>query len=129
MSNASVTLACTSSVPGSTGVGTSAAALRIAMPTIIGRTIGSVFNPVVGGPDRVVNIESSVKTRYDGLLVSVEKRFSKGYQFRASYTLSSAFNYANDDQIPFAAGPVDSNNLQLEYGPAPNDQRHRFTLS
>jgi Carboxypeptidase regulatory-like domain len=96
---------------------------------IIGRTIGSVFNPVVGGPDRVVNLESSVKTKYDGLLVSLEKRFSSHYQFRASYTLSRAFNYANDDQIPFAAGPIDSNNLQLEYGPTPNDQRHRFTFS
>lgn len=96
---------------------------------IIGRTIGTVFNTVVGGPDRVVNVESSVKTKYDGLLVSVEKRFSHRHQFRASYTLSKAFNYANDDQIPFASGPVNSDNLQLEYGPTPNDQRHRFALS
>src|SRR5262249_3817379 len=87
------------------------------------------FNPVVGGPDNVVNLESSVKTKYDGLLVSVEKRFSHHYQFRASYTMSHAFNYANDDQIPFAAGPINPNNLQLEYGPTPNDQRHRFTFS
>ena len=96
---------------------------------IIGRTVGSVFNPVVGGPDLVKNIESSVKTKYDGLLLSVERRFSGRYQFRASYTLSKAFNYANDDQIPFSNGPIDSNNLQLEYGPTPNDQRHRFTFS
>ncbi len=96
---------------------------------IIGRTIGVVNNPVVGGPDRVVNLESSVKTKYDGLLLSVEKRFSKGYQFRASYTLSKAFNYANDDQIPFSNGPVDPNNLRLEYGPPPNDRRHYFTFS
>ncbi|MGA9769610.1 MAG: TonB-dependent receptor [Blastocatellia bacterium] len=96
---------------------------------IIGRTIGTVFNPVVGGPDRVVNIESSVKTKYDGLLVSVEKRFSRRTQLRASYTLSKSFNYANDDQIPFASGPLDSNNLRLDYGPTPNDQRHRFALS
>jgi hypothetical protein len=96
---------------------------------IIGRTIGTVINPVVGGPDRVVNLESSVKTKYDGLLLSFEKRFSNHYQVRASYTLSKAFNYANDDQIPFAAGPLDSTNLRLEYGPTPNDQRHRFTLS
>ena len=96
---------------------------------IIGRTIGTVFNPVVGGPDSVVNLESSVKTKYDGLLVSLEKRFSNHYQLRASYTLSKTFNYANDDQIPFSAGPIDPNNLQLEYGPTPNDQRHRFTFS
>ncbi|HXM36570.1 MAG TPA: hypothetical protein VN920_15350, partial [Pyrinomonadaceae bacterium] len=96
---------------------------------IIGRTIGQVFNPVVGGPDLVKNLESSVRTKYDGLLLSVEKRFSNRTQFRASYTLSKSFNYANDDQIPFSNGPLNSNNLRLEYGPTPNDQRHRFTFS
>ena len=96
---------------------------------IIGRTIGQVFNPVVGGPDTVKNLESSVKTKYDGLLVSLEKRFANHYQFRTSYTLSKTFNYANDDQIPFSNGPINPNNLQLEYGPTPNDQRHRFTFS
>jgi hypothetical protein len=96
---------------------------------IIGRTIGVVNNPVVGGPDRVVNLESSVKTKYDGLLMSLEKRFSNRYQLRASYTLSKAFNYANDDQIPFSNGPVNPNNIQLEYGPTPNDRRHYFTFS
>jgi hypothetical protein len=96
---------------------------------IIGRTIGVVNNPVVGGPDRVVNLESSVKTKYDGLLLSLEKRFSNSYQFRASYSLSKAFNYANDDQIPFSNGPVNPNNMQLEYGPTPNDRRHYFTFS
>jgi outer membrane receptor protein involved in Fe transport len=96
---------------------------------IIGRTIGSVFNPVVGGPDLVKNLESSVKTKYDGLLVGFEKRLSHHSQFRASYTLSKAFNYANDDQIPFSNGPIDPNNLRREYGPTPNDQRHRFVFS
>ena len=96
---------------------------------IIGRTIGSVINPVVGGPDAVTNLESSVKTKYDGLLLSLEKRFSHRYQFRASYTLAKAFNYANDDQIPFSNGPTDTENLQRDYGPTPNDQRHRFTFS
>ncbi|HYH84287.1 MAG TPA: TonB-dependent receptor [Pyrinomonadaceae bacterium] len=96
---------------------------------IIGRAIGQVFNPVVGGPDVVKNLESSAKTKYDGLLLSVEKRYARGFQFRASYTLSKAFNYANDDQIPFSNGPIDPNNLQLEYGPTPNDQRHRFAFA
>jgi len=97
---------------------------------IIGRVIGTVpFNPVVGGPDIVKNLESSVRTNYDGLLLSLEKRFARWYQFRASYTLSRSQNYANDDQIPFSNGPIDSNDLRREYGPTPNDQRHRFTFS
>lgn len=97
---------------------------------IIGRVIGTVpFNPVVGGPEIVKNLESSVRTKYDGLLLSLEKRFAKRHQFRASYTLSRAANYANDDQIPFSNGPIDSNDLRREYGPTPNDQRHRFSFS
>jgi len=96
---------------------------------IIGRPVGTVFNPVVGGPDRVVSLESSAKTDYTALLVQAERRFSARVGFRASYTLSSAFNYANDDQIPFTSGPIDPSDLRREYGPTPNDQRHRFVLS
>jgi hypothetical protein len=97
---------------------------------IIGRIVGTVpFNPVVGGPELVKNLESSVRTNYDGLLLSLEKRFADRFQFRASYTFSSSKNYANDDQIPFSNGPIDSNDLRREYGPTPNDQRHRFSLS
>jgi hypothetical protein len=61
--------------------------------------------------------------------LSLEKRFASRYQFRAAYTLSKAFNYANDDQIPFSNGPLNPDNLQLEYGPTPNDQRHRFSFA
>ena len=55
---------------------------------IIGRTVGTVFNPVVGGPDRVVNLESSAETDYDALLVEFERRFTGRFGFRAAYTLS-----------------------------------------
>jgi hypothetical protein len=43
--------------------------------------------------------------------------------------LSKAFNYANDDQVPYEYAPIDPNDLQLEYGPPPNDQRHHLVLS
>ena len=78
---------------------------------IIGRTVGTVFNPVVGGPDRVVNLESSAKTHYDGLLVEFERRYSGRFGLRAGYTWSNASNYSNDDQIPFGNGPIDPNDL------------------
>jgi Carboxypeptidase regulatory-like domain len=96
---------------------------------LIGRTIGTVNNPIVGGPDRVVSLESSAKTNYDALLVETERRFARRFGVRASYTLSKAMNYANDDQIPFGNGPLDPNNLAREYGPAPSDQRHRLVVS
>ena len=41
-----------------------------------------VFNPVVGAPDRVVNLESSAETDYDALLVEFEPRFTGRFGFR-----------------------------------------------
>ena len=96
---------------------------------LIGRTVGEVFNPVVGGPDRVVNIESSARTKYDALLLSADRQFTGGHFFRVGYTLAKAFNYANDDQIPFLNGPIDPNDLRREFGPTPNDRRHRFVAT
>jgi len=95
---------------------------------IIGRPVGTVFNPVVGGPDVVKNLESSVNTHYDALLLTVEKRMGR-WDFRSAYTYSKSLNYANDDQIPFSNGPIDPNDLHREYGPTPNDQRHRLVFS
>jgi hypothetical protein len=96
---------------------------------LIGRTVGEVFNPVVGGPDRVVNIESSARTKYDALLVSADRQWRGGHGLRVGYTLAKALNYANDDQIPFLNGPIDPNDLARESGPPPNDRRHRLVVS
>jgi outer membrane receptor protein involved in Fe transport len=96
---------------------------------IIGRPVGSVYNPDTQGPDAVTDLESAVNTKYDALWVSVRQQFKKYGEFDAAYTLAKAFNYANDDQIPFEYAPIDPNDLQKEYGPTPNDQRHRLVLS
>ncbi len=96
---------------------------------IIGRPVGTVYNPDTQGPDNVTDLESAVNTKYDALWVSVRQRFAKYGEFDAAYTLAKAFNYANDDQIPFEYSPIDPTNLQDEYGPPPNDQRHRLVMS
>jgi outer membrane receptor protein involved in Fe transport len=95
---------------------------------IIGVPLGSVFNPASGGPETVTDLQSSVNTHYDALWATVDHRFTQHFQFRSVYTFSKALNYANYDQIPFGYPPVDPTNLHREYGPTPNDQRHRLVV-
>ena len=96
---------------------------------IIGVPLGSVFNPDSGGPETVTDLQSTVNTHYDALWLTVDHRFADHFQFHGAYTLSKSLDYANYDQIPFGYPPVDPTDLHREYGPAPNDQRHRLVLS
>jgi hypothetical protein len=95
---------------------------------IIGVPLGSVYNPDSGGPETVTDLQSTAKTHYDALWVTVDHRFAQRFQFHSAYTFSKASDYANYDQIPFGYAPVDPTDLHREYGPAPNDQRHRLVL-
>jgi hypothetical protein len=87
-----------------------------------------VFNPVSGGPETVTDLQSTVNTHYDALWVTLDHRFTQRFQFHSAYTFSKSSDYANYDQIPFGYPPVDPTDLHREYGPAPNDQRHRLVV-
>ena len=96
---------------------------------IIGRTIGEVFNPVVGGPDRVVNLESSVNTHYDALLVSAERRNATLGLPRLLHASARRSTTPTTTRSRSPTGRSIRTTCSLEYGPTPNDQRHRFTFA
>jgi len=91
---------------------------------IIGVPVGAVGTP----PETVTDLQSSAITHYDALWLTVDHRFAQRFQFHSAYTFSKSLDYANYDQVPFGYPPVDPTNLRREYGPAPNDQRHRLVL-
>jgi len=64
---------------------------------------------------------------YHGLTVNLRKRFSKKYEFLASYTWSHAIDDSTDLQSPLS--PQDSYNPSAERSNSTFDQRHRFVFS
>ena len=70
-------------------------------------------------------------SNYNSLQARLEKRFSHGLQFEASYTWSHALDDASDADLGSAAqGDFRlQTDPRLEYGNADFDARHRFVLS
>ena len=97
-----------------------------------------ITDPVTGISDSVTIIDSSAKSWYDGLLVSVARKPVRlgrvGYEYNVSYTLSKTFDYSNDDQLENGNRDEQVNlvegtsGLRREKGYALTDERHRLTF-
>ncbi len=97
-----------------------------------------ITDPLTGITDSVTELDSSAKSWYDGLLVSVGRRSGHlgrlPYTFNLSYTLSKTFDYSDDDQLENGNEDEQVNlvegtsGLRKEKGYALTDERHRLTL-
>jgi outer membrane receptor protein involved in Fe transport len=69
-------------------------------------------------------------SNYDGLLVSLQKRFSKGFEFDINYTFSTSKDN-NSSVVNTVAGGVicDVTNVDSCYGPSDFDVRHLFNAN
>jgi hypothetical protein len=59
------------------------------------------------------------RARYDGLLVNLERRWDKRYEFRIAYAVSRSLGMN---------GVIDANNWFASYGPTDWDRRHNLTF-
>ena len=68
---------------------------------------------------------------YKGVLLSIRKRFSKGFQLAASYAYGdSRDNQSNERSVSIDTNsPEDANNLNWDYGPSDFDIRHSVVIS
>ncbi len=76
--------------------------------------------------------ESAGVSRYDALTLQLTKRFSRGLQFSANYTLSKATDDAPEQNLGrIVQGLVvsDPNNRRFDKGYSLADQRHTFVMS
>lgn len=70
--------------------------------------------------------EMTGKGAYKGMDLSFEKRFSKGYSYRVSYTIGDAKDSAPEHLNASSGRPQNGRDLNSWYGPSDFDIRHRF---
>ena len=81
-------------------------------------------NPAFGP---ITNISYNVDSKYNALVIAVNRRFYKSFQIQSSYTYAHANDYGQSSQTFTAANNVlDPFNLAQEYGRSNFDIRHRF---
>ena len=78
------------------------------------------------GITTLTTVESSAKSRYNGVTVGLKRVLDPHFQFQLNYTLS--FDKSDDDneRDPFTFRYAKANNLAPEYNWSDRDQRHRF---
>ncbi len=81
--------------------------------------------PVAGGLRLIEQDQSSGRSQFDGLYLTVRKALSRRFAFDAAWTISRARN--NTDDINFR--PVDSRQPDAEYGPSLNDRLHVIAIN
>jgi outer membrane receptor protein involved in Fe transport len=82
------------------------------------------LNPTFGG----INYRAMLaRSEYHGLQLQVNKRYARGFSGQVSYTLGKSMDDGSDVQV--GGLPVDARALELEWGPADFDVRHRLAIN
>src|SRR3989449_4940276 len=78
------------------------------------------------GITTLTTVESSAKSRYNGVTIALKRVLDPHFQFQLNYTLS--FDKSDDDneRDPFTFRYAKANDLGPEYNWSDRDQRHRF---
>ncbi|MFL5607919.1 MAG: TonB-dependent receptor plug domain-containing protein, partial [Gemmatimonadaceae bacterium] len=75
----------------------------------------------------LTTVESSAKSRYQGVTVALRQTVDPTFQYEVNYTLSYDKSDDDNERDPFSFRYAKANNLAPEYGYSDRDQRHRFS--
>lgn len=73
--------------------------------------------------------ESSAHSHYDGLTLSLRRRFARRYQFEANYTLATNRDDDSNERNFSREPTLNPFDLKAEEGPSKQDVRHNLNLS
>ncbi len=103
------------------------------LPSVLGPTSDTqAFRPYPQFSNVSIQSPTIGESNYYAGLVRIEKRYSHGFNFGASYTFSKFLDNANDpgSVLGSSNGPFSNYyNRRADYGPSGNDVRHRLTLN
>lgn len=121
--------------PAPTKIGVAGTNTALTYQRFPGPTTTSSPTRPISGFDRIFLLASDADSRYHGLAVQLNKRFSHNFQFLAGYTLGKVLD-DRPEAINFNPGGPndalllsDSFNPDADRGPGVEDARHRFVLS
>ena len=89
-----------------------------------------LYSRAITGFQQLTQIQSSVTSNYNALVLQVNRRFTDGLQFQSSYTLAKSTD-TNQNSATFTQNnsPLDLFNRSLDNGPSNFDVRHKFVVS
>jgi len=95
---------------------------------VFGSPWSTGLNGTTNGVSTLTVVESSAKSRYNGVTFGLGRTADPNFQFQANYTL--AVDKADDDneRDPFSFRYARANALDREYNYSDRDQRHRLNL-
>ena len=79
------------------------------------------------GLGTLTTVESSAKSRYQGVTVALRQIVDPRYQYEVNYTLSYDRSDDDNERDPFSFRYARADQLGPEYGFSDRDQRHRFS--
>jgi hypothetical protein len=95
-----------------------------------GNSFASFLSTQKNSAGGIQQVQSTSNSQYNSLQVSVTKRFTRGLQFLAAYTLSDSTDYYSGtavNELQAVAG--DQYNWRTNRGPSDFERRHRFVYS
>jgi hypothetical protein len=78
------------------------------------------------GITTLTTVESTAKSRYQGVTVGLNKRWSNNHEYQVYYTWSEDESDDDNERDPFSFRYADPRNLDREFSYSDRDQRHRL---
>ena len=93
---------------------------------LLGSPWSTGLNGTTNGIGTLTVVDSSAKSKYDGVTVGLTKRWSHNFQGQFNYTMSWDYSDDDNERDPFTFRYARITDLDAEYGFSDRDQRHRL---